>query len=261
MNKWLRRGLILLFSAIFLVSGFVILRYYHESNQQKAQFDTLASMVQQARPQVTESAKNPEAQGETEPTEPQPLPEYVEVSRLNPDMAGWLTMEGTSINYPVMYAPQQEDKYLHLDFYGKYSAGGCLYAQEECSIDPPSDNITIYGHNMKDGSMFADLLKYDSKDFWEKHRYISFDTLMERHTYEIFAVFRTTVSIGKGFPYYQFINAGSEEAYDLFIKDCKEIALYDTGITPEHGDQLITLSTCEYSQQNGRFVVVARRIK
>ncbi len=266
MNKWLRRCLLIFFSAVFLVSGFMIAKYYIDSSKQNTQFDELANLVQQAKPQPTASVmekptvENSETAEPAEPTEPQPLPEYVEVAARNPDMAGWLAIADTRINYPVMYAPDEEDKYLHRDFYGKYSGHGCLYVQEECSVDPPSDNITIYGHNMKDGSMFAGLLSYANKSFWEKHRYITFDTLMEHHTYEVFAVFRTTASKGKGFAYHRFIDAQDAEKFQEFVKDCQLIALYDTGITPQYGDKLITLSTCEYSQQNGRFVVVARRI-
>ncbi len=264
MRKWLRRGLLILFGGAALVSAFMLARYFIDSNKQNSQFDELAGMVQQAKPaELSALESQPENGGNTEPAapiEPPPLPEYVEVSALNPDMVGWMTIEGTKINYPVMHTPQQEDKYLHLDFYGKYSNHGCLYAQEESSIDPPSDNITVYGHNMKDGSMFADLLNYDNQGFWESHRCITFDTLMEHRTYEIFAVFRTTATKGQGFAYHHFVNAGGPEAFGAYVEECKALSLYDTGITPEYGDKLITLSTCEYTQANGRFVVVAKRI-
>ncbi len=259
MNKWLRIGLILLFSVVFLVSGYQLLDYYVDSNKQNTQFDELASMVQQAKPRQTEpEITDPEAP--PEPTQPQPLPEYAEVSALNPDMVGWLAIEGTRINYPVMHAPEQVDKYLHRDFYGKYSSHGCLYIREACSVDPPTENITVYGHNMKDGSMFADLLDYSSKSFWEDHRYITFDTLMERGIYEIFAVFRTTATVGQGFAYHRFVSGEDPGEFRQYVETCQKMSLYDTAVTPEYGTTLITLSTCEYTQENGRFVVVARRV-
>jgi len=195
---------------------------------------------------------------ETEP--PGPLPEYIEVSALNPDMVGWIQLEGTKLDYPVMQTPNDPEYYLHKDFYGNYSSHGCIFAEEFCNIDLPSDNITIYGHNMKDGSMFGILRNYRSKSYWENHRYIYFDTLYERHTYEIFAVFTTTATKGKGFAYHQFVDADNQEEYHKFITECQSAALYDTGITPHYGDKLITLSTCEYTQKNGRLVVVAKRI-
>ena len=264
MKKWLRISLIILFSAVFLVSAYMIYDYYANSHKQAETFDQLAQMVQQATPPAP-AATQPDEPMETNadvpvPTEPQPLPEYVAVSQLNPDMIGWMAIEGTKINYPVMQTPDRIDYYLHTDFYGNYSSHGCLYAREQCDITLPSDNITIYGHNMNDGSMFAGLSKYRNKSFWEEHRYITFDTLTEHHTYEIFAVFRTTASKGEGFTYHQFIDAKNPEEFDTYIADCKAIDLYDTGITPVYGDKLITLSTCEYSQKNGRFVVVAKRI-
>ena len=266
MNKWIRLTLILVFVALFLVSGYMLVSYYWESQQSQSEFDQLAQMVQQSTteaptPEQTDPPITSEPVEEnTEPPQPQPLPEYIELSALNPDMVGWLRIDNTKINYPVMHTPDSTDYYLRRNFYGKYSSHGCLYAREQCSIDPASDNITIYGHNMKDGSMFAALLKYRSKSFWKNHPYITFDTLMEHHTYEIFAVFTTTASKGKGFSYHQFVDAKSEEHFDEFVQTCLDLSLYDTGIVPQYGDKLITLSTCEYTQTNGRFVVVARRI-
>lgn len=262
MKKWLRIVLIVLLLAVFLVSGYRLADYFIKSQRQSSTFDTLADMVA-AAPVATVPVQPTEP---TEPDEsapatvPQPLPEYVEVSELNPHMVGWMRIDDTKINYPVMHTPDTPDYYLHTDFYGNYSIHGCLYAEESCDINLPSDNITIYGHHMGDGSMFAGLMKYKNKSYWEDHRYIVFDTLTEHHTYEIFAVLTTTASKGKGFAYHQFIDAQTPEEFEEYIRDCGKLSLYDTGITPSYGDKLITLSTCEYSQKNGRLVVVAVRV-
>lgn len=266
MRKWLRTLLIVLFSLIFAVSGFMVIRYYLNSQKQAAKFDELSGMVQDrpTRPPIPEktepsvSEPAPTEPVETEP--PKPLPEYIEVSALNPDMVGWIQIEGTKIDYPVMQTPDDPEYYLHKDFYGKYSSHGCIFTEEYCSIEPASDNITIYGHNMKDGSMFGVLRNYRSKSYWENHRYIYFDTLYERHTYEIFAVFTTVATKGAGFAYHQFIDAEDQAEFDEYVADCLAASLYDTGISAQYGDKLITLSTCEYSQKNGRLVVVAKRI-
>ena len=272
MNKWLRLGLILFFSVTFLLSAFMLGRYYWESDKQQAQFDELAEMVRQATPSVsnrpipqtpTPLIPTPEddLQEDSAPQEPaEPLPQYIEVSKLNSDMIGWMCIDGTRINYPVMQTLNNPDFYLKRDFYKNYSGHGCLYVREQCDVDAPSDNVTIYGHNMKDGSMFADLLNYRNKSYWESHRYIFFDTLTEQRTYEIFAIFKTTASKGKGFAYHQFVDADNEAEYNEFIEDCLKLSLYNTEIVPVCGEKLITLSTCEYTQSNGRFVVVARRI-
>lgn len=188
------------------------------------------------------------------------LVEYAQLYEMNPDMAGWISIEGTKINYPVMQTPDRADHYLKRDFQGNYSAWGCIYAREECDFDAPSDNITIYGHNMKDGSMFGSLKRYQSREFWEQHRYIRFDTLREHHTYEIFAVFITTASEGQGFEYHEFIDAADEMEFDTFIAKCLSLSLYGTDLVPEYGDKILCLSTCEYTQTNGRLVVAAVRI-
>ena len=123
-----------------------------------------------------------------------------------------------------------------------------------------SDNLVIYGHHIKGGKMFGALENYKSKSFYEEHKTIQFDTLTEQAEYEIVAVFKTVAYSSEGFRYYDFVDAEDEKAFDEYVSKCKELALYDTGVTAEYGDRLITLSTCEYSAQNGRLVVVAKKI-
>ena len=115
---------------------------------------------------------------------------------------------------------------------------------------------------MNDGSMFAGLMKFKDKSFWEKHKTISFDTLTDRQTYEVIAVFKTVVYTDspESFKYYQFVNAENAEDFTAYVEKCKELSLYDTDVTAEYGDKLLTLSTCEYSRTNGRLVVVAKLI-
>lgn len=115
---------------------------------------------------------------------------------------------------------------------------------------------------MNDGSMFAGLMKFKDKSFWEKHKTVSFDTLTDRQTYEVIAVFKTVVYTNSpdSFKYYQFINAETAEDFTAYVEKCKELSLYDTGVNAEYGDKLLTLSTCEYSRTNGRLVVVAKLI-
>ena len=188
------------------------------------------------------------------------LPEFEELFLKNTDTVGWIAIPGTVIDYPVVQSPKYPDYYLHRDFNKKYNLHGCIYAREQCDVNAPSDNITIYGHRMNDGSMFNNLINYTKESFYENNRYIYFDTLTERHTYEIFAVFKTTATIGEGFQYHHFVDADSEESFNRFVSTCKRKSFYDTGITPQFGDKMITLSTCEYSQENGRLVVVAVRV-
>ena len=188
------------------------------------------------------------------------LVEYGKIYEQNNDLVGWIRIDGTKIDYPVMQTPDNPNYYLKRNFDGESSDWGCIYAREECDINEPSDNITIYGHNMMDGSMFQNLNAYESKATWENNPLIFFDTLYEYHVYKIFAVFKTTASVNQGFKYHNMIDAESKEDFDKFIKTCKDLSFYDTGITPEYGDKIICLSTCEYTLENGRLVVAAVRI-
>lgn len=255
MNKKIYIIIITVLTAILTVSTFFIIRYHINSVKQNDLYDNLAEQVNVSEEVIT-------VENDTEETEENGMLEsYEELYRQNPDMVGWIKIEGTNINYPVMQSVDETDFYLKHDFNREYSSYGCPYVQENCNVTTPSDNIVIYGHHMSNGSMFADLDKYKSKSFWEEHKTITFDTLTQRNEYEIVAVFKTVVYTENCFKYYNFINAENETEFDEYIAKCKELTLYDTGVSAEYGDKLITLSTCEYSQTNGRIVVVAKLMK
>ena len=175
---------------------------------------------------------------------------------------GWIKVEDTNINYPVVQSVNEPNFYLKHKFDKTYSAYGCPYVQENCDVQKPSDNIIIYGHHMNDGSMFTGLVEYRNKSFWEGHKTITFDTLTDRHQYEVIAVFKTVVytNSSDSFKYYEFTDAENVAEFDAYVAKCKELSLYDTGVSAEYGDKLISLSTCEYSRNNGRLVVVAKRV-
>ena len=270
--------LVILLSATMVISGCMVFRYLAESAQQKKEYDALAALVEQARadadsqapaattPRIPDAtsdiSSDPEAAAESslvEAVEDSILPEYALPYQKNSDLVGWMTIDGTPINYPVMQTPDRVDYYLHRNFEKEESSHGCLYVRESCDVFAPSDNLTIYGHHMKDGSMFASLDEYRKMEFWEEYPEIQFDTIYNRQTYTIFAVFKTTASVGEGFSYHRFEDAEDEAEFNKFVSTCKKLSFYDTGITPEYGDKMITLSTCEYSQDNGRLVVVAVR--
>lgn len=189
------------------------------------------------------------------------LEKYKSLYMENDDVAGWLTVEGTKIDYPVMQC-EDDEYYLHHDFDGKDSKYGCLYVRERADLENGT-NFVIYGHNMKDGSMFGELDLYLEEEFYREHSHISFDTLYEERNYEILAVFRSQVYSEDAdvFKYYQFYGADTEEEFDDFYGNIKELSLYDTGMTAEFGDTFLTMSTCAYHVSDGRFVVVAKRVK
>lgn len=192
---------------------------------------------------------------------PNVLEEYAALYAENDDFMAWLKIEGTEIDYPVMYAPQEIEKYLHADFYGNYSYAGCLYIDEYCSIFD-SDNLTVYGHNMKNGSMFGSLTDYESADFGAAHSEIQFDMVFEKRSYELVAAILTELppeDDEDAFRYYMYYEQDDEEMFKAYSQFIEENRLYDTGVTLKEGDDILTLSTCSYHTENGRFIVVARR--
>ena len=272
MKKYIPRILMILFAAVFLVSAGILANYFINSQKQKNQYNDLAELVQQAQQQTPNLGESvdpttPPKPVYTEVIHPdtgeklQILTEYAKIFKMNTDTVGWIRINGTKVNYPVMQAPRQESYYLKRDFYKKDSRFGCIYAEEDADLSLPSDNITLYGHNMNDGSMFASLHKYNSKEFYEENPYITFDTLYEHRIYQIIAVFNTTDLWETGFAYHLFVD-GNKIEFAEFVAECKSLSLYDTGVSATYGDQLLTLSTCDndYEDDHGRFAVVAKRI-
>lgn len=278
MKKPLYVALILVLLVVFGVSAFFVGRYVLDSYNQDKLSDKLSEIKAEATaPQVTETkpaatvpATTEETQEATEATVSPTtadgiLTEYAGVYAYNNDMVGWIKIEGTEIDYPVLQTPDRPDYYLHRAFDGSTNQNGAIYVREQCDVNLPSDNVTIYGHNMANGKMFAALHKYEDAEFREDNRLIIFDTLKERHVYEVFAVFKTLANVGEGFSYHQFVDAANEEEFNDFVATCKKLSKesykYDSGITPVYGDKMICLSTCEYSLgDNGRLVVAAVRI-
>ena len=231
----------LLLLAIFLFAGFRLWSYYREGKENEELYSALAA---ERAEKLTD-------------TRPSPAEQYGSFEERNSDFAGWLWIENTVIDYPVMQG-KTADYYLYRNFEKKYSAFGSLYLEKDCLPDE-SQNLLIHGHHMKNGAMFAALTKYTDKKFYESHKIIHFDTLESYGTYEIVAAFKVDLASEKHFPYYQFID-GSEEEFNAFVKNCKARAFYNTGVDARFGDRLLTLSTCEYTQKDGRMVILAKRI-
>lgn len=190
------------------------------------------------------------------------LEEYQTLYNKNKSLIGWLKIDDTIIDYPVMQTSNNE-YYLDHNFNQEYDKNGSLFLDCDCSIYPRSTNLIIYGHHMKSGQMFGQLQKYAKESYAEKHSVIQFDSIYEKATYQVMYVFRSQVYNEDDlvFKYYQFINANSEEEFDSYMEEMEEMSLFDTGVTASYGDSLLTLSTCDHSQTDGRFVVVAKRIQ
>lgn len=186
-----------------------------------------------------------------------------ELQKENSDIVGWLEIERTEINYPVLQT-NNNDYYLTHTYKKENSKNGSIFLDKDYNFSIPSSNILIYGHNNKNGKMFEELLNYENEEYYKKHPNIRFTTEKWDSTFEIIAVFKSRVYYKDEtnvFRYYYFINAENEEEYNYYIEQCKKASLYNIGTSAKYGDQLLTLSTCDYSTANGRFVVVARKIK
>lgn len=198
---------------------------------------------------------------------PTPLPAvenpYKDAYLANSDMAGWLTIPETTIDYPVMWTPSDENYYLYRDFSKNENANGSLILDTDSSLSPLSTNLIIHGHNMKSGAMFGNLTDYEKESYYKQHKEIILHTRECKRNYEIIAVFRSQVykKTDDVFKFYKFFQANTEEEFQDFYDNIKQLSLYDTGVTARFGDRFITLSTCVYHVTNGRFVVVAKEIK
>lgn len=192
---------------------------------------------------------------------PDVLDEYKILYNKNKKLIGWLEIDDTNINYPVMQTINNE-YYLDHNLNQEYDKNGSIFMDKDCDILKPSTNFILYGHNMKNGKMFGKLSLYSSEDYYKNHKYIQFDTIYEKGTYEIMYVFRSQIYTEEEivFKYYQFIDVLSEQEFDSYIQAMAELSLYDTGVEAQFGDQLLTLSTCDYYVDDGRFVVVAKKI-
>ncbi|MDQ0172692.1 class B sortase [Paenibacillus tundrae] len=193
--------------------------------------------------------------------EPVILPEFQELYERNSDIAGWLNIAGTRIEYPVMQNPQDAEYYLDHDFDKKENHGGLPFLDKHSQING-SDILLIHGHHMKSGWMFKDLMKYKSESFYKEHATFQFSTLYEKEEYEIVAVIVSEIyrKSDDVFKYYQIENVSTPAEFDSYVQNIQQLALYNTGVTAQYGDKLVVLSTCEYSTENGRLAVVARKI-
>lgn len=268
MEKKVRFLAMILLGTVFLVSGFFLLRDLERSKREREANRQLASQVQEAE---EETAEGKEEQGQEEALEEMQeedkaetvkiLPKYAGLWEQNSDLAGWISIDDTEINYAVMYTPEEPEYYLHRGFDREEAASGSLFIGEGWISG--AGNTIIYGHHMRDGTMFGNLDKYKEESYAKEHPIIRFDTLTEEGEYQVMAAFYSEIYSLKErdvFRYYWYADLRKEERFGEYVEQVKEAALYDTGIDAVYGDELLTLSTCSYHADEGRFVVVAKKI-
>jgi len=272
-NRWdpVFSILFLVSLAVFIVAAVMIIKTQIVSMKEKEAFSDLsqaATLAQEAeqldgvlglvsnlpKPQQTGEAKD------AEETQDEQYTGYIALYEENSDFVGWLHIDNTNIDYPVMCTPSEPEYYLRRAFDKTSSQSGTPFVGADSTID--SDLFIIYGHNMKNDTMFGTLDYYTEKDFWEETPTLLFTTLSEQREYEIFAALKTRILYQEEEGYRWYYQAGdlTEDAFDELIGYLAENALYDTGITPVYGEQIVILSTCSYETDHSRFIIAARRI-
>ena len=265
--------LLVFFILVFVGSGGYLGYYYWQINRSESRADELEQKIENDDEFATEEFYYATA-GDAEMGK-EALSMYVEVdgkmilrkySQLyadNTDFIGWLYIPGTKVGYPVMYTPEDEEFYLRKNYDKEYSTAGSLFVSKYSDVVKTTDNVVIYGHNMKAGTMFHDLLNYQDESYYQEHKTVVFNTIYGNAEYEVIAAFQTNIKEVEdtSFKYYQFFDADTAAEFDEYVNNCKALTPYDIPVTAKYGDKLITLSTCSYHTDEGRYVVVAKRVK
>ena len=191
------------------------------------------------------------------------LPEYEEFLSQNPDLVGWLTIQGPKVDYPVVQKTEDNDYYLNHSFDGSEDSAGTIYVDYRSDIVNPTTNTMVYGHNMKNGTMFGSLKNYLQEDFFKEYRYIQFNTIYEHRLYQVVSVGLSEVAYQdeNSYRYYNFIQANNMEEWQEFVDNVNSLAIYQSDVTLEPSDEILTLSTCNSYTEDGRLFIVAKRIQ
>ncbi len=259
MNKSKYKIIYILLIILIIVSVLYIAKYYYDMLNSKKDSNSINEVQVHENEEI--STQNQEIPNINLTNKTERMLKLEELQKENSDIIGWLEIENTSINYPVLQG-SDNDFYLRHNYKKEYSINGSIFLDKDYSWSPPGSNLLIYGHNNKNHTMFQELLKYTDISFYEEHPIIKFTTNNEDANFEIIAVFKSKVyykSEKNVFKYYYFINGKTEDEYNQFVQNVKNASLYDTGKTAKYGEQLITLSTCSYHTTDGRFVVVAKK--
>ena len=228
--------------------------------EESATSDTETTADKEQPQPETETVTETEEDTSVESLSPERQEKYWQLYQINNDFCGWLTIPETVVDYPVMHRSGDNDFYLSHNFDGEKDVNGLLVLDKRCTADGKEDHLLIHGHNMKSGFMFGGLKNYKDPAYCAAHPSICYDSLFNTRIYEIFAVFLSSTNLAdpQDFHYYDYIQIDSEESFDAYVSSVKQQSLYPIDVSVEYGDDLLTLSTCDYSKDNGRLVIVAR---
>lgn len=257
-----RTVLVAIFALLAFTSIGYFIFYYANIDSSEKRMQEIAGLVGSTALSGQDGTATANIVNPDNPDAPPILEQYQTLYNSNKRLIGWLKIDDTNIDYPVMQCDDNEF-YLSHNFDSEEDKAGAIFLDCNCDVLKKNDNMIIYGHHLTSGRMFSQLGDYEKQSFFEKHQYIQFDTIYEQRLYQVMFAFRSKVYNEDDvvFKYYQFINANSEEEFNSYMLEMNDKSFYETGVWAFYGDELLTLSTCDYHEDNGRFVVVAKRVK
>ncbi|RAV13833.1 class B sortase [Paenibacillus contaminans] len=262
MGKSIKRAVLFFLIAVFLYSGYQLAQYFYDgyvsgklNDRMKQQYVT-AQKAQQGQPERQE--QNHAGQGElTEEhlKQQQYRERFDRLLEINSDIVGWIRIENTGIDYPVVQSGDNE-YYLNHNVEKQSSARGSIFMDYRNTDVNEDSHTVIYGHHMKDGSMFGELSKYKNAAYYHDHQMITFDGLEGSTKFQIFSVY--IYSPKDQFFEYEFAD---EQQYSAYLEKITTKSRYDTGVKVTSDDQLLTLVTCTYEITDARFIIHAKRVQ
>ncbi len=271
-----RRLVIVVAVVLFCYSAYQLISTFLEYRQGTEEYDNLENLVFAQMPtqppaRITEQAEPKQTEEKQDITETQPglqeetvvnlqqeaqmnYVDFATLKEMNEDSVAWIILYGTNINYPVLQG-EDNDFYLHHTFNKKANAAGSVFIDAAIEEGMEGKNVIVYGHNMRNGSMFGTLAYYKNEQMFKNYPAFLVYTENGAYEYAIYAAFTTTAGSNVYIP-----DFGSEESFLEYIDRMKGLSLYDTGVEVSADDKIMTLSTCSGSN-NGRFVVQAKRIE
>ena len=266
--------LIILCFLLLVVAGLYIFRFYALQNETERDNERLSEMYKNAQtetkaPETELPSENQETENAgdaviiTYPRPPEEIaPEFVEARTINPDVVGFLHIPAKTVDDIELFVLKRDNEYyLTHDFYGEEKKSGALFLDEANEIWPQDQHMIIYGHNMKNGTMFARLTRYKSIDYAYNNPFVYFDTLYEKGAYVVLAAIRLPANemLSEGFNVRTF--TFGETSFKSFLYDIHQNALYVTNVGANENDQLLSLITCAYNEEDERFLLITRRIR
>lgn len=257
--KW-RKILIVICLGVFLYSSYQIAGYLYDNYKSKSTYDKIREEYEEQLEKEKDASLSPNKPINVPEATNSPdgkhmwMDRYRSLMEINKDIVGWISVPNTVIDYPVVQA-KDNNYYLRRDIYGDKATAGTIFMDYRSDAKAEGKHIILYGHHMRNGSMFKDLVKYKNEEFFQQNDYISFNTLYDEIKWEVFSVYVSDADFN-----YRQTEFSSDEKYLNFLNKLKSLSMFEKAIELKAEDQLLTLSTCTYEYDDARFVVHARRV-